>query len=504
MKILRFGLIAALASLLVAGCSGDDEPFGLLQEPSVVKAPTPMFNGVLPMPPATVVALTADGPDENFDLDVGTVTITNDANNLFVAIEITDLDWCVVQAHVDMAATAADIPQTKKGNPSPGQFAYSATYPLDFPCEQSPAPFVIPLTGFAPGDALVVAVHTEVVSAIDECYETVWQIGDVEVVNATTDWLENYADEFNWGTPSGPTTAGPNLGTEQPGFADPFIVGTTPTAEFPYNSNYNAGYANDFDVQWSGGLPFGGKLTVSWSPGQSATEKKVVSDGFPTTTWTQVGSPSPGQGYFLDRYPLAEDYVDVNPVADGTHTVRFQHTQGDGTFWDWVLLEKPCERNETAWAEGAQFDGNNWGMYIPYVIPVRINGDLGLDRWKIDGVSPDPGPDSQNREVEFLAFYINPTTETGMLYWDQDGNGQYEHIVAIDAIALTTEADGLCAYMSGVATTSTSRQGDTLNIIACDLESGDSYANYWTEADTATDEALWEYTINSGDIIIGF
>jgi len=376
-KILRFGLVAAFAGVLVTGCTQDDEPFGLMQEEAAIEAPAPMFNGViLPTPPSTVVPLTADGPDEGFDLDVGTVTLTNDANNLYVALLITDLDWCLVKVHLDVADTPDDLPQTRKGNPIPGQFAYSATYALDYPCEQAPDPFVVPLDGWTPGTELYVAVHTEVVSAVDGCYEEdVWQIGDVEVVNAGTGWLENYADEFNW-VGATPTTAGPGLSTIEPPFTDPFIVGTTPTSEFPYNSNKVRGYATDFDVQWFGGLPFGGKLTVSWSPGASAAEKKIVSsgDGIATTEWTAAGSNTPNEGWFLNKYPLVEDYVTVDPIATDDHTIRFQHTEGDGTFWDWLLLQKACERNETAWAEGEQFPGNNWGMYIGYEVVLVVGG----------------------------------------------------------------------------------------------------------------------------------
>jgi hypothetical protein len=54
----------------------------------------------------------------------------------------------------------------------------------------------------------------------------------------------------------------------------------------------------------------------------------------------------------------------VNPVADGEHTINFKHVQGDGTFWDWVRLEKQCEQWETAWGDGSSFDGANWATYF--------------------------------------------------------------------------------------------------------------------------------------------
>ena len=161
---------------------------------------------------------------------------------------------------------------------------------------------------------------------------------------------------------------GPGLLVEQPAFTSPFIVGTTNVSEFPYNSNFVRDYATDFDVQWDGSMPFGGQLTISWSPGQSASEQKVLSNSFPTETFNATGTPSIGQGNFMDKYPLVENSVSMNPVGDGTHMINFKHSKGDGTFWDWLRLEKVCEQNETGWGDGEQFAGSNWGMYIEYTI----------------------------------------------------------------------------------------------------------------------------------------
>jgi hypothetical protein len=310
-----------------------------------------------------VFDLIAGGGNPASAMNVGDVLVWEDGGNLY-AKYMTTGDWCITGTHLQVATSLDGIPQ-KNGNPIPGKFEHKDAYALA-PCVQATAPIL--LGNWSAGTSLYIAAHAVVVRPIDGCSETVWQIGDVEVVNASTGWLENYADEFNWGDPAGPTTAGPTLAEEQPAFTDPFMVGTTPTSEFPFNSNDSRNYATDFDVQWNGGLPFGGKLIISWSPGQSATEKKVVSDGFSTATFTDVGTPSPGKGWFLDTYPLVQNSVDVNSLSMGTHTINFQHTQGDGTYWDWILLEKPCEQWETAWGAGMDFDGKNWATYFMYTV----------------------------------------------------------------------------------------------------------------------------------------
>ncbi len=74
-------------------------------------------------------------------------------------------------------------------------------------------------------------------------------------------------------------------------------------------------------------------------------------------------------GYFLDTYPVYQDTAIADSLGTGTHTINFQHTKGDGTFWDYVLLERPCETEETAWSAGTDFPGKNWATYSTYTMP---------------------------------------------------------------------------------------------------------------------------------------
>jgi hypothetical protein len=333
-------------------------------------------------PPATAhteaepkeVALIADGGDGS-GIIAGHVYIWNDVSNIYVKYETTG-DWVITATHLDIAKTGLKLQQNKNGNPKPGKFAWGE--PFDPGVTSITYTINLAENGLEIGDGIKIAAHADLERPIDGCWETVWQIGDVETT-ACNGLLTNYANEFNWvdkddsgawTVPIGDCVAGPSLAVYEPPFTNPFIIGTTPTNEFPYNSNNNRGYATNFDVQWSGALPYGGKLTISWSPGQSATETKIVSsgDGITATTLTAKGEYSPGKGYFLDKYPLVEHTVDVDPITDGTHTINFKHTAGDGTFWDWVRLEKPCVQQETGWGEGEDFPGKNWAMYIEYDI----------------------------------------------------------------------------------------------------------------------------------------
>jgi hypothetical protein len=339
-----------------------------------------VFMGLMVLTPSAAASgtpyltdLIADGGDGT-GIDVGDVTIWNEGTTLYVEFDTTGT-WVLSKTHMHIAGSVDNIPHTKKGNPIPGKFDYktnhdniqSYTYSID-----------LTAAGFCSGDTIFVATHADVKQPIEGCYETVWQIGDVESL-CPNGYLTNYANEFNWkawdpdtGTyslPVGDCVLGPGLNDNMPAYTNPFIVGTTPTNEFPYNSNTAKPYATDIDVKWNGALEFGGKLTVSWSPGASATEKKlVVGDELSSTTFTAYGANTPGQGWFVNKYPLVQHTADIGVLPEGEHLINFKHTQGDGTFWDWIRLEQPCIRKETAWGDGDNFDGSGWGMHFSYTI----------------------------------------------------------------------------------------------------------------------------------------
>jgi len=360
-KLYYLIILTVILGLVLTGCS-------LLS--NVGQVPTTGQSGVtyLTKGGPTVVTLFA-GKDE----DVGTVTVSDDGTNLTVIYNTTG-NWVMTETHLAVADSLAGIPQTQKGNPIPGKFPYSA--------EHDPAvnfySYEIPLDSWGPCPKLFIAAHAKVVRPIEGCWETVWQIGDVETPTCGGD-LTNYANEFNWKKemdlsgsyilPVGDCEQGPGLNSNKPLFTTPFIVGTS-FDEFPYNSNYKKSYAADFDVEWNGSLPFGGSLTISWSPPNAQTYTKVISgSGIPSPEIiTVLGYQAAGSGWYMDLYPLVSNSVEIDPLPDGLHTINLEQTEGGGTFWDWVLLEKPCEQEETAWADGVRFvDRGNWGMYFEYV-----------------------------------------------------------------------------------------------------------------------------------------
>lgn len=149
-----------------------------------------------------------------------------------------------------------------------------------------------------------------------------WQIGDEEETQ-----IDNPCNEFNYKTIVN-------------GVQD-FYVGTTPISEFPWISKYNENYAPIINIHFDDDMPYGGVLSLSWSPGASGTEKMAVTlDGTPLGTMiTRSGAPNPAWWGNYERYI---DLFDVPPITGGDHILTITFSSGDGSVWDFIKLETIC------------------------------------------------------------------------------------------------------------------------------------------------------------------
>lgn len=125
------------------------------------------------------------------DMDVGDVNVSYDnvTGELKVQFVVVTENWTLAETHVHVATSLEDIPQTKKGNPIPGHFDYSAEYvPADRITSDT---FVIPVGALEEGDTIYVAAHAEVVE-LD---------GEDEIIQDESAWGDG--DDFegaNWAT----------------------------------------------------------------------------------------------------------------------------------------------------------------------------------------------------------------------------------------------------------------------------------------------------------------
>ncbi|MGD8501409.1 MAG: hypothetical protein PVJ86_12225 [Phycisphaerales bacterium] len=407
------------------------------------------------------------------DIPVGTVGVAYDAgeNEVTVTLTITDLEWYMTQSQVHIFTDNSDWTDItlKNGNPPPGQFM-SKHKGLHTHTDDH----VIDLDGLDPvpgaGAEIFLAAHTKVIRPIEDCWDAVWQVGDVETIDPVTSQLTCYYDELNYSGPVAPVW---------PPFADPFVIATNLDNEFPWNSSTFAGYAADFNVDWDGGLPFGGRVVLSWSPGKSASETKIVTslDGGETATFHEAGGTSP-TGWL--GYKLVESMLSLDPIESGSHSLRFQHTTGDGTLWDWVLLEKPCLQEESGWAADdttpLNFPGSNWATYVfagtlEEVCAWDVTGDWG---WRF--MFNDQIPYNHDMDVtvhqwdttgDFVGVGGYPAGGPYSITWVVTGNvdgDDVEFFIDYDGSGYWVDAEGIIApdgTMTGTACTSSQGCGHT-------------------------------------------
>jgi hypothetical protein len=100
-------------------------------------------------------------------IPVGSVQISQDPATCVATVTLkTNYPWCLTEAHLATGDTLGDIPQTKKGNPIPGQFADSA-YPA---CEGE-----VVFENVTGGSLF--AVHAVVYDTVNGTDETAWGAG---------------------------------------------------------------------------------------------------------------------------------------------------------------------------------------------------------------------------------------------------------------------------------------------------------------------------------------
>lgn len=125
-------------------------------------------------------------------IDVGDVLVWDDGNTLYVEYVINS-PWVMTQSHLHIATSLVGIPQTKKGNPIPGQFEWGEYYAP--PVDADTFNFDLSQEGWY-GAELHIAAHAVVIDTSTCPYETetAWADG--------TDFPgKNWATYFTYNTP---------------------------------------------------------------------------------------------------------------------------------------------------------------------------------------------------------------------------------------------------------------------------------------------------------------
>jgi len=351
-------IVALILGLVLTGCS-------LLS--NVGQVPTTEQSGI------TYLTKGWQGDPDVFTLyagqhiDVGTVTVLNDGDSLYVEYEITEDGWVLKETHLEVVTNPNEFHTNKAGNPKVGLFPHHREYDLVDGVKVDTYTILNP---GSVGEILYIAAHAKVVRPIEGCYEPIWQIGDVEseptAIPSTT-----LSDEFGGKNSNGSLYAlgdivdyfiPPNdFHLDYDGDMDAFPFAFAPLGWT--HKIYGDVFTETVNIHYSEYMPFGGKLTWRWTAGRSGSETYDVShDASLLQTYVDQGKHP--EGFYEHSLTI--------PVASGNQMITFDHKlAGDGGRWDWIRLEKPCEQEETAWADGKRFtEKGNWATYFTYTVQI--------------------------------------------------------------------------------------------------------------------------------------
>ncbi len=386
-------LIALVSLFLIWGCQED--PMSTSVEKDVYSNAAFLLKYTADSPFST--DLIAGGGNEASAIDVGDVLIWNDNTYLYVKYVIEDAtpddprdDWHICETHLAVGDELTDIPQTKKGNPIPGQFEFSRTYD-PYVAEDT---YMISLAdaGLGFGETVYVAAHS-----------VVCQYGGLEGLEYSLPSSVEMKVKYPY---NGGPAYFPELTVTNGGFLDGVYPGWCVDTDNTINQNttYTANVYSSYESIPAGAIEFPENLDlVNWilnqdyigmtSPGgygiytYGDVQRAIwtlVDDNNSTAglgNWNQnrvneilADAQANGEGF----EPGCNDIVAVVLVpVNGSQVIIAQVV----LFELQIICETQCE---TAWGDGMLFDGNNWATYIEYVVcepgPTVTPGYSGLTK----------------------------------------------------------------------------------------------------------------------------
>ena len=310
-------------------------------------------------------------------INVGTVTAWDDGVYLYVRYSTTD-GWVLTETHLAVATSLDGIPQTKKGNPIPGEFPYSEehcppvtayTYKIDMGEE-----------GFEVGDMLYIAAHAVVFNLANKMNMTVVSDTDTLVTagnvegaiypyNVVYAW-EPFADsdpsywdqhvDHNFSA-SGADWIWESYRVVHPingdivSFRKTFEIDEPPIAGVLYIT-----CDNGYEVYLNGEFVGSAQLGAGWST-SDLTEPYVNTHGWQTVEKYDIS----------DLLLPGENILEIAAANEYMGPLDNQHNGTENTNPAGLIFELTYSvpvHEETAWGAGCDFPGCNWAMYFTYTV----------------------------------------------------------------------------------------------------------------------------------------
>jgi uncharacterized protein (TIGR02145 family) len=147
---------------------------------------------------------------------IGTITtqFNSTGQELTVIYSLIGSSYCLLETHLDVQTDPSNFPQTKKGNPKVGQFAYGTTLPCTMGWTQ-----VVDLTtiqGWSVGDPVFIAANATV-NMIPQGEEGAWGEGESFPGNSWAMYFSCFQPAWQCGLPYIDTRDGQEYNTVQIG-----------------------------------------------------------------------------------------------------------------------------------------------------------------------------------------------------------------------------------------------------------------------------------------------
>ena len=307
-------------------------------------------------------------------VEVGTVTVWNDGENLYVKYNTTG-GWVLTETHLAVATSLEGIPQTRSGNPIVGLFSYRTMHPL-----VTEFTYVIALSDLSVGTELYIAAHAEVLKetsiVIVSDTDTLVTCGNVEGATyphnavyawepvSDTDpsrWDENVDYDFS---ESGADWIWESYRVVNPIDGDivcfertfdienEVLLGLVKgTLRITCDNSYEA-YLND---EFIGSAQLGEDWRTS-----DLTESYVNTQGWQTVENYDI-SDLLKKGQNTLKIVAANEYMGpLDDQKEGTVS-----SNPAGLIFELRIFSI---QEETAWGKGYDFPGRNWAMYFVYTV----------------------------------------------------------------------------------------------------------------------------------------
>jgi len=376
---------------------------------NVGQVPTNEQSGITYLTRATEGAPLVTTLFADQDIDVGTVSVWNNDENLYVTYN-TIGGWEIVETHLHVALDKEEIPHTKKGNPIPGQFDYSMCH-VPWVTEYT---YSVSLGDWESCDKLYIAAHAKVVHITQGCINLVsdestmviagndslatYPINSVEAWEPGPGYPNDGPDDSSWeasslwdsNTSYNFLTSGaewiwesyrvlhPVIG-DVVTFEKPFVIPglytlspTTGTIAITCDNGYIASILNSNSTETE--VARGQVADDFWMT--NLTESFVNSQGWQSVETESLDGASIGCGTNTLKIVAAnENYTD-----NGAGTIS---NNPGGLIYEAEVCYEVVDQEETAWGDGERFvEKGNWATYFNYT----VDESYMVGTWSVDWV----------------------------------------------------------------------------------------------------------------------